>query len=187
MATRRARQSAPKGRKVRASSGMQLYANPYDTSANGFYFESAEDFDEKFQAHLPVEEYEIDFIDGTGEEAALFKVARINQSNIAEWFDGVDQLRDHEMAAAYFLLDNGMVSTFSEAVEKADQLIFREGDVKAYAESYIDDMGGPAELGKQTLEQYFDYDAFARDMRLGGDVTEFEFDGTTYTADPNSV
>jgi antirestriction protein len=166
---------------------MQLYANPYDTSANGFYFESAEDFEEKFNANLPVEEYEIDFIDGTDEQAALFKVASVTQANLAEWFDGMDQLREHEMAAAYFLLENGSVSSFSEAVEKADQLSFSEGDVKAYAEQFIDDMGGPSQLGKETLEMYFDYEAYARDMNYNGDAVEFTFGGTTYTADPNSV
>lgn len=188
MATRRTRQAAPRGRRVHAASGgMQLYANPYDTSASGFYFGSAEEFEEEFQKRLPVEEYEIDFIDGTSEEAAMFKVANISAANLDEWFDGMDRLEGYEMPAAYFLLSNGQVSSFSDAVEKAGELSFSEGDVKAYAESYIDDMGGPAKLGKETLEMYFDYDAFARDMELNGDVVEFEFGGTTYTADPNSV
>jgi hypothetical protein len=187
MATRRTRQAAPRGRKVRASGGIQLYANPYDTSADGFYFDSPEDFDAKYEQHLPVEEYEIDFIEGTSEEASLFNVAKVNQANLHEWFDGMDQLKDYEMAAAYFLLDNGMVSSFSEAVEKADQLSFSEGDVKAYAEQFIDDMGGPTALSKETLEQYFDYDSYAHDMEQNGDVVEFAFGGTTYTADPNSV
>jgi hypothetical protein len=166
---------------------MQLYANPYDTSADGFYFGSAEEFEEKFNANLPVEEYEIDFIDGTSEEAALFKVSSVNQATLAEWFDGMDQLKDYEMAAAYFLLDHGMVGSFSEAVEKADQLSFREGNAKEYVEEFISDMGGPTALSKETLEQYFDYDSYAHDMELNGDAVEFTFGGTTYTADPNSV
>jgi len=166
---------------------MQLYANPYDISARGFYFESAEEFDEKYEKHLPVEEYEIEFIDGTDEEAAIFKVARIYQGQVHDWFDGMDQLEDYKLPAVYFLLYNNMVRSFSDAIQKADELSYREGDVKAYAESFIDDMGGPAELGKQTLENYFDYDAFARDMELNGDVVEFEFAGQTFTADPNSV
>lgn len=185
--TMASRRRAPRGRKVHASGEMQLYANPYDTSADGFYFDSPEDFDAKYEQHLPVEEYEIDFIDGTSEEAALFNVAKVNQANLHEWFDGMDQLKDYQMAAAYFLLANGSVSSFSEAVEKADQLSFSEGDVKAYAEQFIDDMGGPSQLGKETLENYFDYEAYARDMNYNGDAVEFEFGGTTYTADPNSV
>lgn len=166
---------------------MQLYANPYDTSARGFYFSSFEQFEEEFEKRLPVEEYEIDFIDGTNEQAALFKVASITQANLKDWFEGIESLEDYKMPAVYFLLSNGNVSDFDEAIRKADDLSFGEGNVQEYVERYIDDMGGPAELGKQTLEQYFDYESFARDWELNGDVMEFEFGGTTYTADPNSV
>lgn len=166
---------------------MQLYANPYDTSANGFYFDSLEDYEKKYEKNLPVEEYEIDFIDGTDEEAALFKVAHITQANLAEWFDGIDQLKDYEMAAAFFLLENGNVSSFSEAIEKADQQSVTEGDIQKYVEEYIDSMGGPAELGKETLQNYFDYEAFARDMNYNGEVVEFTFAGTTYSTDPNQT
>ena len=32
-------------------------------------------------------------------------------------------------------------------------------------------------------ERYFDYEAFARDAELAGDITEFEYAGQTYTTD----
>ena len=166
---------------------MQLYANPYDTSASGFSFDSAEQFDEEYQKRLPVEEYEIDFIDGTAEEAALFKVADITAANLSDWFDGIDSLKDYEFPSVYFLLSNGNVSSFSEAVEKADQQNVTEGDTLKYVEDYVEQMGGPAELGKETLENYFDYESFANDMNMNGDVVEFEFAGTTYSTDPNQT
>jgi antirestriction protein len=174
---------------MRASGGgdMELFAQPYDTSAYGFSFKSFEEFEEKYEKNLPVEEYEIDLIDGTDEEITLFKVASITQANLKEWFDAIDTLNTNEMPAVYFLLENGSVSSFEEAVQKAGELRFSEGDIKAYVEQYIDDLGGPAELGKETLEQYFDYESFARDMDYNGEVSEFTFAGTTYTADPNSV
>ena len=53
---------------------------------------------------------------------------------------------------------------------------------KDRGEEYVDSMGGVAELGK-LAEQYFDVDAVVRDMELGGEVTEFDFAGTTYTTD----
>lgn len=187
MATRRGKTGGGHGRRVRASGGMRLYANPYDTSVHGFHFSSAEEFEEEFQKRLPVEEYEIDFIEGSSEEAALFKVASVTQANLAEWFDGIDSLKDYEMPSAYFLLSNGNVSTFAEAVEKAGEQSVTEGDLQKYVEQFIDDMGGPSELGKETLEQYFDYEAYARDMNYNGEVVEFEFAGTTYSTDPNSV
>lgn len=187
MATRhRANTRAP--RRVRAaSSGMSLYANPYDTTRHGFYFNSLEDFEAKFEKNRPVEEYEIDFIEGTSEEAALFKVAHITQANLEDWFNGLDELEDHQLPAVYFLLDNGNVDSFRDAIDKASELSFGEGDTKEYVERFVDDMGGPSALGKKTLEQYFDYDSYAHDMELNGEVVEFTFGGTTYTADPNSV
>jgi antirestriction protein len=37
---------------------------------------------------------------------------------------------------------------------------------KDYVEQYVDDMGGPSKLGKQTIDSYFDYDAFGHDVLL---------------------
>lgn len=35
---------------------------------------------------------------------------------------------------------------------------------EAYVQSFVDDMGGLSQLGQQTLENYFDWDAYARDV-----------------------
>jgi len=47
-----------------------------------------------------------------------------------------------------------------------------ETSARDYAENLLDDTGQLDALGE--LAQYFDYDAYARDMLLGGDVTENE-------------
>jgi hypothetical protein len=165
---------------------MQLYANPYDTSARGFYFNSLEDYEKKYEKNLPVEEYEIDFIDGTKEQAAIFNAAKINQANLGEWFEVMDSIEDFRLPALYFLMSyHG--EDFADAVSKAEELIFNEGDAKAYAEQYVDDQGGLEQLDRQTLENHFDWDSFVNELETGGSITEFEFAGTTYTADPNSV
>lgn len=44
-------------------------------------------------------------------------------------------------------------------------------------EQYVVDTGGLAALGKKILEQYFDYDEFARELRINGDAAEFRFAG----------
>jgi hypothetical protein len=56
-----------------------LYAQPYDISANGFYFDTVDDYNEKATKLLnsygqPVEEFELQFIDGESIDADLFKV-----------------------------------------------------------------------------------------------------------------
>ncbi|MBR4315724.1 MAG: antirestriction protein ArdA [Alphaproteobacteria bacterium] len=45
-----------------------------------------------------------------------------------------------------------------------------EADVAA---RFIDETGGVEELGRDTLEHYFDYDAYARDMKY--DMTMIEY------------
>ena len=56
----------------------QLHAQPYDLAANGFYFETAEEFTVKAKANRndygqEVEEYEIQFIDGDHIDCDLAK------------------------------------------------------------------------------------------------------------------
>jgi antirestriction protein len=59
---------------------------------------------------------------------------------------------------------------------------------KERGEEFVDSMGGIKELGKQTAERYFDYDALVRDMELNGDIDEFDVAGRTFTVtNANSV
>lgn len=72
-----------------------LHAQPYDTSATGFYFDSKDSFQAKAQTNRndfghPVEEYEIQFINGEAIDCALADAWNINQVNIGGYFDVVD-------------------------------------------------------------------------------------------------
>ncbi|MGB7433215.1 MAG: antirestriction protein ArdA, partial [Ahrensia sp.] len=64
-----------------------LYAQPYNIDANGFYFESAEDYAAKAKDNVDrygqfVEEYEIQFIDGEDDiDANLAQAWGLYQSN----------------------------------------------------------------------------------------------------------
>ncbi|MBW2672229.1 MAG: antirestriction protein ArdA [Deltaproteobacteria bacterium] len=216
-----------------------LYANPYDITAGGFYFRSAEQFEAKFRARLPVEEYEIEFIDGSSEDAALFGAMGVYQGpSIARFFDEVVTLEEWEKPALFYVMDNHGVTDLDEALLLVrDEVRVMEGRMKDYVENLIDDLGGVGELGKNNAEMYFDYetfgrdlgfdlnaddpddeyylnlsnqergeeyvdsiggvaelgkeigeryfdvDAFARDVELGGDATEFDFAGSTYVTD----
>jgi hypothetical protein len=66
-----------------------------------------------------------------------------------------------------------------QALEKIDEPSIYEGELKDAAEElfdecYLSDI-------PESVRNYIDYAAFARDCELGGDMTEFEFAGTTYT------
>ncbi len=70
---------------------ITLHAQPYDITARGFYFDSYKDYAEK-AAKLrndygdPVEEFEIQFIDGEAIDCELAKAIGINQANLADYF-----------------------------------------------------------------------------------------------------
>jgi hypothetical protein len=73
----------------------QLFAQPYDISATGFYFLTAEQYQEQStktrnDRGFRVEEYEIQFIDGESIDAKLFEPLGVNQCNFREFLDACD-------------------------------------------------------------------------------------------------
>ena len=72
-----------------------LHAQPYDISATGFYFSDATEFMGKASAATnrhgqPVEEFEIQFIDGESLDAALFNAVAVHQGTIAAFYEAVE-------------------------------------------------------------------------------------------------
>ena len=64
--------------------------------------------------------------------------------------------------------------SLEEALEREDDVIVLDLDEPSYFElgySYVDMMGGTKELANKTLEFYFDYEAFGRDLVLSGEFT----------------
>jgi len=222
---------------------LTLHAQPYDTSGIGFYFKSAEDYDKK-EAKNRNEEFEIEFIDGSDLEFAVYKAMEVNQGNLHEFFDAVDSVDEDDLPALQWLTDDyGM--DFAEALERVEEVSVFEGTAKDYAYEWVEDVGLPGnsdyyfdyeafgrdvyiegtmrpdpdnfdegeddpdfieadedydrmshqelgeyvvddvyggveELGKQTISNYFDYDAFARDATLNGDWVEISLNGQRY-------
>lgn len=54
--------------------------------------------------------------------------------------------------------------------------------LEAYAEDFIDQTGGLEKM-PEILRCYFDYEKYARDLELGGDVFTIELDGKTHVFD----
>lgn len=72
-----------------------LHAQPYDTSATGFYFKSLEEYQKtaptiKNDFGGTVEEFEIQLIDADGIDCELAKAIGINQANIERFFECVE-------------------------------------------------------------------------------------------------
>lgn len=157
------------------------YAQPYSLDATGFYFTSLEDYNEKAEALRDsfgnvVEEFEIMFIDG--DDGQLFSACGINQANMATWFDDVVQLDGMEKAALFYLVST-VGCSLCDAMDKIDEVCLYEGSLEDAAEALFDECY--AHTIPENLRIYIDYKAFARDCEIGGDMTEFDIDGTTYT------
>lgn len=158
-----------------------IYANPYNIDANGFSFSSVEDYKDKADKLRdrfgnPVEEFEIEYLDG--DDGQLFRACGVNQCNLAQWFDDVEPLNDHQKAALFYLTDcNGY--SLSDALDKVDEVNMYEGDLidaatELFDDCYLSDV-------PEAVRNYIDYSAFARDCQLNGDMHEFEFSGSTWT------
>ena len=158
-----------------------LFAAPYNIDARGFYFSSAEEFTDKADKLRdrwgnPVEEFELDYIEG--DDGQLFHACGIDQTNLAVWFDDIESLQDNEKAALFYLIDcNGYA--LPGALECVQDVILTEGPLLEAATELFDECYLP-EI-PEACQNYIDYEAFANDCRLSGDMAEFRFQGETWT------
>jgi hypothetical protein len=120
-----------------------LHAQPYNLDAVGFYFESAEEFKTKAEGltdchGLPVEEFEIQFIDGDTGDAHLFEACCINQGNLDAWFDDIETLDAREKVALFYLVGCAGYG-LEQAQEKIDDVVLYESRLRDAAEEIFDE------------------------------------------------
>lgn len=158
-----------------------LHAQPYDTSATGFYFESLEEYTEKSEALLnaygqKVEEFEIQFIDG--DLAELFNACSIDQSTLEIWFNTIESLSHNEQLSLFYMRDNKL-RDLEDALGMLDDVSISACSLKDAASELFDE----CYLSEvpESVRPYIDYEAFARDCELGGGMNEFTYQGATYT------
>ena len=158
------------------------FACPYNIDAAGFYFHSLEEYLQR-SVHCAdsfgnlVEEFEIQFIDGGASDAQLFEALDVNQASLSRWFDCVDEL-SVEAKAAVFYLASQCGQTAEDALDNAEDVILREGELADAAADQFDEIYSDLPQG---VRMYVDIEAYARDCSLNGDLDEFGFDGAIYT------
>lgn len=159
-----------------------LFAQPYDISAIGFHFASVEGFQKKSARvrnsfGLPVEEFEIEFIEGDELNAQLFKAVSVNQGDIGAFFDatkrwGIDQKRKVIIAVGEcgysFDLKTGDPDAF-------DVDLYEMNSLRDLAEHFVDE--GLFGQIPENIQYHLDYDRIARD--LGMDYSETVIGGTS--------
>ena len=149
----------------------QLYAQPYDISAQGFYFDTIEEYEQQAAKNrndmgFPVEEYELQFIDGESIDAALFDALSVGQRNFDKFLDACDSWDGQQKQKVIiavgecgysFDLNSGDPDDFDVDIYELDSL-------KELAEQFVDE-GLFGEI-PVAIQNYLDYDAIARDLSM---------------------
>lgn len=159
-----------------------FYAQPYDITACGFYFETIEQYDERAAKARndygqPVEEFEIQFIDGGDLDAALADAWGLNQVNLGRFLEAAGDWDDHEKIRFIIAKREGL--TFDPDTDDLNDLdidIYGVETLRDLAEQFVDE-GLYGDI-PQALSGYIDYDAIARD--LGMEFSETQIAGETY-------
>lgn len=166
---------------------MKFYANPYNTDATGFYFETYEEFTEKMEEAKDsfgnqVEEFMIDVIDGPREELQLVDAIKIDQGNVEEVMEYIDTSDEDEWPKVFFLLDNNIYSSLSDAKDNVGSFIISQCTLEDAAQEAADEeIGCIPKKFRDFVDRYFDYKQYAYDKEVSDEFVEFEFGGKTYT------
>ncbi|MEM9046793.1 MAG: antirestriction protein ArdA [Pseudomonadota bacterium] len=157
-----------------------LHAQPYDVTALGFYFESYDDYAEKAAKAVsdhgdPVEEFEIQFIDGEVIDCQLASVIGLYQSTIKRFFEIVEDWDEHDKTCVILAVGEcGYDFTDDTQPDNFDLDIYACESLRDLAEQFVDE-GLFGDLPER-FSCYIDYDAIARD--LGMEYAEAEIAGT---------
>lgn len=152
-----------------------LYAHPYDLSAEGFMFNSIDQYRAKAKALRnrfgdPVEEFEIQLVDGELIDAELAKIYALYQGSIQEFFTAVEDW-DDDQKRRYIILVGECGYGHEQVADDPEAIgldLYELDNLRDLAEQFIDD-GLFGDIPK-ALEHYIDLDAIARD--LGMDYAE---------------
>lgn len=156
---------------------LLFYAQPYDISAVGFYFRNAAEYD-KQAANLksrygePVEEFEIQFIDGERIDCELARAWEINQANFAKFIDAADEW-DDDQKTRYLIAVGECGYDHDQVVDDPHAIdidTYQLGSMKELAEQFVDE-GLFGEIPER-LRFYLDYEAIARDLSVDYSETE---------------
>lgn len=149
---------------------IQLHAQPYDLAATGFYFEDYDDYIAKAAAlrnsyGAPVEEFEIQFIDGDAIDCDLAQAIGINQANLKQFFEALDDWDDDDKTCViiavgecvYPFEDNTQPDDFEVDIYHLETM--RDLAEESVEQGLYGDIPAP-------LAYYIDYDAIARDLSM---------------------
>ena len=149
---------------------LTLYAQPYEFDASGFYFDSFEDYQAKYNSNFNVygqhvEEYEIQFIDGSAIDCDLFKAVK-GEYNLKAFFMVANTWEDCDKIPLIIAYEENITSEpFNEEVTSD---MFQDIDI--YYDMSFEDLAwefiknGLFGDIPEHLENYLDIQLMARDL-----------------------
>lgn len=149
---------------------IALHAQPYDITAKGFYFSTAEEFDEKVSKLTndfgeAVEEFEIQFIDGDLIDCELAKAIDLSQGNFRDYLDCAEAWEDWQKTLIIIAVGECGYDFDRDAnPENYDIEIQQAQNLRELAEQFVEE-GLYGEI-PESLQFYIDYDAIARDLAM---------------------
>ncbi|WP_243613089.1 antirestriction protein ArdA [Shimia aestuarii] len=158
---------------------ITLHAQPYDISATGFYFTSAKDYRKKAKALKnaygdPVEEFEIQFIDGDRMDCELAKAIGLSQANFADFLECAEAWEDWQKINV--IIATGELGYVFDPQDDPDHYgidMYHATTMRELAEQFVDE-GLFGEVPEQ-FQFYIDYNAIARDLAV--EYSEIEIVG----------
>ncbi|MEL7048359.1 MAG: antirestriction protein ArdA [Pseudomonadota bacterium] len=146
-----------------------LYAQPYDISAVGFYFRDPDEYTARAAAcrndlGQPVEEFEIQFIDGEAFDCALAVAWGLNQANHAHFLAAVSDWDDDQKRRFIVAVGECGYAFDPERIDPDDFDVDFYGvdSLTELAEQFVDE-GFYGEI-PDALAYYIDHVAIARDL-----------------------
>lgn len=150
---------------------ITLFAQPYDISAIGFYFETSEDYENHAANTLNdfgqrVEEFEIQFIDGGTLDCAIAGAWKLHQGNFETFLDAADDW-DDDRKRRYIVAFGECGYVHDEIMDDPDcggVDIYYLNSLRELAESFVEE--GHYGSIPDALKFYIDYDAIAHDLAV---------------------
>ena len=150
---------------------LLFYAQPYDTSADGFFFKNAEDFDAQIEntknsAGDPVEEFEIQFIEGAALDHELQRAWGLSQANIDAFIDAASSWDDDDKVRFTLAVGEcgcGFDPNIVDPID-FDVGIYRMDSMRDLAVEFVE--RGLFGDVPDHLQNYIDFDAIARDLEV---------------------
>ena len=161
----------------------QIFAQPYDITAYGFYFETAKEYQEKTRKLLnssgwPVEEFEIQFIDGEMIDAKLFRALDVSQCNFEAFLEAIENWDYQDKVKVIIAVgEAGYNFDFrNSSPNDFDIDLYQMDSLRELAEQFVEE-GLFGEI-PDNIRYYLDYDAIGRDLATDYSITRI--DGTNY-------